>query len=194
MSVNPTRPLNDPDAGLMCDATDCPNRWSRDMGSGRLCRFHAASPRHLWPLITHEQQEAVTDRARYVPPPLVHLTHEEKADAVTKLRAAAARLRDGDGVNRFAWAVALQNRRAAGLPLSPAQRSSLAEFERRHGDDSAFRKADLMTEWPGPDEMGHLPPIDADPPPCTHDWTACVGGKLCYHCGTNWWANEPEPA
>lgn len=49
---------------LMCRAQGCPNRWSIDAeGRNKLCSAHAWSDPHLWPRITQEQMDAVSNLA-----------------------------------------------------------------------------------------------------------------------------------
>lgn len=86
-----------PDHGLMCQAQGCPNRWSVDAGSGRLCSAHAWVGRHLWPQITQEQQDAETERVyqaqfpRRAPSPEV--TISAKAEAIARLQGLVAAMR-----------------------------------------------------------------------------------------------------
>jgi hypothetical protein len=124
------RHQQDDGPSLRCNANGCPNRWSVDMGNGRLCSWHDRAAKHQWPQITQEAIEAETDRARAQPlaPPDAVLTRAEKIALLERLR----RLVSGPD-NRHEWAHRLRSRRARGERLSPAQRHCLAEFEQRHG-------------------------------------------------------------
>lgn len=52
------------DSSLMCAAHGCPNRWSIDVGHGRVCSAHAAADPSRWPEVTQTQQWDETERAR----------------------------------------------------------------------------------------------------------------------------------
>jgi hypothetical protein len=119
------------DRHLYCHAEGCPNRWSCDMGKGRLCSWHDRSEPHHWPRITQEQLDAQADRARAAAEPMPQTWPLSRAQKL----AILARLRDvvvGRTFDPHRWARNLQSKRAAGITLSPAQRACLAEFESRH--------------------------------------------------------------
>jgi len=125
-------PLNDPMAGTRCQAHGCPNRWSVDVGAGRLCHWHDVASPHLWPIVTQEQLEAQTDRAARVREPVAPpMTREQKVDAIDRLRIVADRL-GKTPADPQAWAKNLQAKRDRGIRLSSGQRGALAEYERHH--------------------------------------------------------------
>lgn len=93
-----------PDHGLMCQAQGCPNRWSVDAGSGRLCSAHAWVGRHLWPQITQEQQDAETERVYRAQFPAQRAAPiVDKGAAIAALRAFVASLRSSQRDGRQ-WA------------------------------------------------------------------------------------------
>lgn len=111
------------DRALMCTAVGCPNRWTCDMGRGRLCSWHDRADPRLWPQITQEQLDAETERAqaaqweRPAAPPT-------RAD-VPRLRAELAKLADGIRVSQQqprAWVSRLLRRERDGFVLTPASR------------------------------------------------------------------------
>lgn len=115
-------------ASLMCRAHGCPNLWSTSIGN--LCRWHAASEPHYWPEITREQQDAETDRAVYA--------SAERREVYTQpmtlaeKRAIADRMRvalDAARKNPRAWIGRLQERAAAGEPMTAGQKQALACVE-----------------------------------------------------------------
>lgn len=113
------------DLSLLCGATGCPNRWSVDAGNGRLCSAHAWVGRHLWPQITHEQQDAETDRARAA----VDAPVEDMPATRDPARLAAALAKLAQQKDSLAWAKRLQwceGRRAGKLPSG----QRMTEFQR----------------------------------------------------------------
>lgn len=103
---------------LMCAATGCPHRWSVDLGSGRLCSWHAWSDPHLWPQITGEQLDAMTDRARRnesrQPVTQKALSRDEKVALPKSLRGAI-----GPRKGRKDWAQRILDRVRDGARVTP---------------------------------------------------------------------------
>lgn len=112
-------------AGLMCAAHGCPNRWSIDMGNGRLCRFHDGAEKDYWPEITQAQQWAETERARLrgeakpVAPPLSDVQKTRILNRARNVFAAMAEQKDPK-----AWACKLRDREQAGEALNERQRTA----------------------------------------------------------------------
>jgi hypothetical protein len=104
------------DRALMCSAHQCPNRWSVDNGSGRLCSAHAWSDRLEWPAITAQQHWQETERARKSTEPKPPAPKVDKAEVIRKLQAFAG------GQTGKAWAYALRDREQAGELLPKAHR------------------------------------------------------------------------
>lgn len=121
---------------LTCGAAGCPNRWSVDAGSGRLCSAHAWVDRKQWPQITQEQQDAETDRAldhatERFQPQAAPLSREEKRAILTKLRCI------GQPEHPKAWAEALRVREESGERLTQAQRAMWRAAIGREQDQGA---------------------------------------------------------
>lgn len=79
---------------LMCAAHGCPNAWS--LLSTRLCRWHSAAPAHLWPIVSKELADEITDRAmqRSAPPrETLPLTRADKTAILQNMRLVVARQR-----------------------------------------------------------------------------------------------------
>jgi hypothetical protein len=117
------------DRAMMCMARGCPNVWATDFGQ-RLCSAHRAADPSDWPRVTHEQQEAQTERAYRAqfpaePKPVRHLSREEKLAVLQRMRTM---LRAGQQPR--AWIARLLARQANGEKLSPAQRDALAQASR----------------------------------------------------------------
>lgn len=115
---------------LRCTAPGCPNRWSVDMGNGRLCSWHDRATKNHWQQVTDGQLYAQTERARRVTAPKPYtkpLTVVEELSILASLKGLV------QGLNPRAWAYRLMAKRERGEKLSAAQRKCLAEFESRHG-------------------------------------------------------------
>jgi hypothetical protein len=101
---------------LACAASGCPHRWSVDAGAGRLCSWHAWSDPHLWPQVTQEQLEAMTEKARQhrelVPPRA--LSRADKTQILNGLREV---LKPRQG--RKGWAQRIVDRVCAGERVTP---------------------------------------------------------------------------
>ena len=103
---------------LMCIASGCPNRWTVDAGSGRLCSAHAWADAKQWPSITREQQARDADRAMFGSSRQKPSRTVSKAEALEKL----ATLRIGVQADPLAWAWRLKARDERGDNLTAAQR------------------------------------------------------------------------
>ena len=109
------------DKRLMCSAHNCPNLWSTS--DGNLCRWHADAAPHLWPQVTQEMQDAVTnrivDRQRPVAVPFV--SYAEKKAILSRLRTVLTEPKD-----QRAWIERLRAKEASGERLSAMQKHCLA--------------------------------------------------------------------
>ena len=110
------------DKKLMCSAHNCPNLWSTS--DGNLCRWHADAEPHQWPQVTHELQDAITDRIvnreRPVAAPLV--SFNEKKVILGRLRTVLT-----EPKNQREWIERLRAKAAANQPLSAMQKHCLAQ-------------------------------------------------------------------
>lgn len=113
---------------LMCIASGCPNRWTVDAGSGRLCSAHAWADAKQWPSITREQQAREADRAMYGSTTSRPVRTISKAEALEKL----ATLRINEPKDPLDWARKLKARDEAGERLTPAQREMYQAALRRN--------------------------------------------------------------
>lgn len=113
---------------LMCIASGCPNRWTVDAGSGRLCSAHAWADAKQWPSITREQQAREADRAMYGSTTRRPVRTVSKAEALEKL----ATLRINEPKDPLDWARKLKARDEAGERLTPAQREMYQAALRRN--------------------------------------------------------------
>lgn len=118
----------DTDAKMRCGASGCPNRWSVDGGSGRLCSAHAWADAKQWPSITREQQAREADRAMYGSTTSRPVRTVSKAEALEKL----ATLRINEPKDPLDWARKLKARDEAGERLTPAQREMYQAALRRN--------------------------------------------------------------
>jgi len=97
------------DAGLMCEANGCPNRWAVAVdGRAKLCSAHAWADSHQWPAVTEQQQRA--HDARKVEAPA------GKDTPVTW------------GPGPGGWADELLNRRDGGKALTWAERDHIRRY------------------------------------------------------------------
>lgn len=113
----------DADRSLRCAARDCPNRWSVDMGEGRVCSAHAWADQRDWPAITEQQVRDDIDRIRrgQVPEPAApRLSPGEKVALLQRLREVVTQRTAA--TNPRAWALALRDREHRGERLTPFQR------------------------------------------------------------------------
>jgi hypothetical protein len=116
------RVANDMDSqrDLMCAAQGCPNLWSVDAGSGRLCSWHGWSAPHLWPQITQAQQSAHVDRAyraQHQPAPAARsMSRAEKIQIIAALRDLAAQPKTAGARS---WAHRIVARHDAGEKVTP---------------------------------------------------------------------------
>lgn len=119
---------------LMCIASSCPNRWTVDAGSGRLCSAHAWADAKQWPSITREQLARESDRAMYGATTHKPVRNVSKAEAMEKLET----LRINDPKDPLDWARKLKARDEAGERLTPAQREMYqAALRRNHTPEVA---------------------------------------------------------
>lgn len=103
---------------LMCQAHNCPNRWSVDAGNGRLCSAHAWADPMDWGAITQRIHSAQFTKVSRAPePPMDPMTPEEKRYVLQRLAEAFKAPKDYK-----AWAYALKAREEAGEQLSPLKR------------------------------------------------------------------------
>lgn len=115
------------DRSLFCTAHGCPNRWSVDTGTGRMCSAHYHAEPQRWPEVTAEQNWAETERAplRGEPPPDVEpMSEAEKRAIVVKLRSLVAKWGTQDPK---AWAYRLKSREENFERLTQRQRDAWRE-------------------------------------------------------------------
>ena len=100
---------------LMCHAHNCPNRWSVDAGSGRLCSQHAWVEPSRWGEVTRNMasESAFGGQTRQI--------IDDQKFAI--IRKAYEKARDP---NR-AWAEALRAREQSGERLTSYQKSAWRE-------------------------------------------------------------------
>ena len=111
---------------LMCQARECPNRWSVDKGD-KLCTAHAWEPPTRWPYITDIQLNALTRRKDKPPEePAPKLSNAEKMQILGKLRVLT-------NTHPKQWAYNLKAMEADGQQLTSLQkklwRAALKENE-----------------------------------------------------------------
>ena len=109
----------DQDRKTMCQAHECPNRWS--VAPQHLCSAHAWSDPHEWPRITDEQYRLMAARQnapKRDPGEARPVSREEIQRARDALRAFAA----GQQSDPKGWAKRLRDRERAGEHLSDIQR------------------------------------------------------------------------
>jgi len=123
MSFEPAKKIKDIESeneahrALMCVAHNCPNRWTVDAGSGRLCSKHAWADPLDWGAITQQiHAGAFTKAHRYEEPPRV-MTKDEKIGTLLKLKDLFKMPQDPKD-----WAYRLQERERKGEKLSEIQR------------------------------------------------------------------------
>lgn len=111
--------------GLMCQARECPNRWSVDKGD-RLCTAHAWEPPTRWPIVTDIQLNALTRRKEKPPAePATKLSNAEKMAILSKLRVQT-------NTNSRQWAYNLKALEADGQQLSAVQKKMWREALREN--------------------------------------------------------------
>ena len=117
------------DRKLMCQAHDCPNRWS--VAPQHLCSAHAWTDPREWPQVTEEQYRLFAERQNRPKPeprqPRI-VTREEIKRARDALRAFAA----GNQPDPKRWAKRLKERELAGGRLTELQRKMWREALREH--------------------------------------------------------------
>ena len=109
----------DQDRKTMCQAHECPNRWS--VAPQHLCSAHAWSEPHEWPRITDEQYRLMAARQnapKREPGDARPVSREEIQRAREAIRAFAA----GQQSDPKGWAKRLKAREQAGEHLSDVQR------------------------------------------------------------------------
>ena len=153
-----------PDKQLMCTAHDCPNLWSTS--DGQLCRWHADAPANAWPQVTHEQQDAVTDRALYAQsdrPECAAMSLDDRRAILAMLRMVLS-----EAKNPRAWIGRLREKQQRGDALSPMQKFALEQVKDAHevldhvreGGDVPRRAITTALQ-----RTGDLPSSEADGPP-----------------------------
>jgi len=111
--------------GLMCQARECPNRWSVDKGD-KLCTAHAWEPLTRWPIVTDIQLNALTRRKEKPPAePAPKLSNAEKMAILSKLRVPT-------NTNPRQWAYNLKALEADGQQLSAVQKKMWREALREN--------------------------------------------------------------
>jgi hypothetical protein len=110
---------------LMCQARECPNRWSVDKGE-KLCTAHAWEPPNRWPIITNMQLNAYarhTEKQQQEPAP--KLSNDEKIAILSKLRVLT-------NTNPRQWAYNLKALEADGYKLNAIQKKMWREALREN--------------------------------------------------------------
>ena len=115
------------DRSLMCDAHGCPNRWSVDMGSGRLCSWHSRADKHDWPRVTQEMHDYITDMARAAAEPKPAPKQYTKAEKIAILSKLRAYVNNAGPKDPKAWAYRLRDMEQRGEHLSKRQRDCWRE-------------------------------------------------------------------
>lgn len=129
------------DRSAMCRAQHCPNRWSVDLGRGRLCGFHAWSEPHLWPRITQEQLDAQIARALYAQAARAACQPLSRSDKRAILAGLSAVKNHAPGKPSKAWAQALRQREMQGERLSRMQQQMWRCAVVEHQDEEDQRHA-----------------------------------------------------
>ena len=115
-----------PEASRMCAAQGCPNVWSLDAGSGKLCSAHFQAEPREWPEITQRQQWLRDDRSiRFEQAPdsePVLLTRADAAEIAERLDQLYQVMRTRRPLLTKAWARVLEQRELRGDVLTIAQR------------------------------------------------------------------------
>lgn len=107
----------DDDKHLMCQAPECPARYSVQRESGHYCSRHAWSHRHDWDRITSENYQAVLERKKPKPPPTYTTSYETRSKIIASLKETMA-CEKQENKN---WAYKLRERHDAGELLSKIQ-------------------------------------------------------------------------
>lgn len=104
---------------LMCQAHNCPNRWSVDAGQGKLCSAHAWADPMDWGAVTSQihSRQLMGIQKRYEEP-VKRMTAEEKLAVLENLKTVLKGPKDPK-----AWAHKLRQREGAGESLSRIQKS-----------------------------------------------------------------------
>lgn len=100
---------------LYCYADNCPNRWSIKTDGPGFCRWHFGTNSYIWPRITQEQFDAMTDQAMDGADQPVrvfsnHNTHSNQAVVEKQLQEFKAKFHG----NPKDWAHKIIARHAAG--------------------------------------------------------------------------------
>ena len=103
----------DAEAKLMCQAHNCPNKWSVDAGQGRLCSAHAWSDPMDWGGITQRIHAGQFTKTPKYEEPAKPMTLEEKRQTLRDLAALLKTPTDPK-----AWAYNLKSREEAGEEMS----------------------------------------------------------------------------
>lgn len=101
---------------LMCQAHNCPNKWSVNTG-GRLCSAHAWADPMDWGAVTQRILSSQFTRVQPIPEPIEPMTTEEKRYVLRELANSLKAPKDYK-----AWAHNLKRREEAGEQLSPLKR------------------------------------------------------------------------
>lgn len=102
---------------LMCQAHNCPNKWSVDAGQGRLCSAHAWADPMEWGAVTQRIHSAQFTKTTKYQEPMEPMTLEEKKYVLQQLAAAFKAPKDYK-----AWAHNLKAREESGEDLTPLKR------------------------------------------------------------------------
>lgn len=115
---------------LMCQAHNCPNRWSVDIGHGKLCSAHAWADPMDWGVITGEiNSRNITSLQRHEEPVSNPISLEEKIETLKLLKTLFKTPQDPK-----AWAHRLRERERNGENLSRVQRDAWREALRVRDD------------------------------------------------------------
>lgn len=106
---------------LMCQAHECPNRWSVDTGS-KLCSAHAWADPSEWRHITHQEISKVITRQHATPKEVRPISEAEKRQILQNLRDVLKSPKDPK-----AWAHKLREREQNGEQLSGYQKQAWRE-------------------------------------------------------------------
>lgn len=120
----------DAESKLMCQAHNCPNRWSVDIGHGKLCSAHAWADPMDWGMITGEiNSRRITGLTHREPPANNPIPLEEKLEILNIMRTLFKVPQDPK-----AWAHRLRERERNGETLSKVQRDAWREALRVRDD------------------------------------------------------------
>lgn len=114
---------------LMCVAHNCPNRWSVDAGSGRLCSKHAWADPLDWGAITQQINAGAFTKVHRYTEPAEPMTKEQKIATLLKLKDLFKMPQEPKS-----WAYRLQERDRNGEKLSDLQRKMYREALRIKDD------------------------------------------------------------